>query len=76
MELDMYAETDANEMGKRDDPNYSQCCGMLPRSLVADLKYECFKQGITQSTALEQAVKLWLAAQGVKETEEVGANET
>lgn len=46
--------------GKRDDPNYSQVSGFVPKELALQFKATCTLQEVTQSEALETALRLWL----------------
>lgn len=46
--------------GKRDDPNYSQVSGFVPKELALQFKATCTLQEITQSDAIEEAIKDWL----------------
>lgn len=50
--------------GKRDNPGYSQVSGHVPKELALKFKIVCTSKETTQSEALEQAIKLWLEAQG------------
>lgn len=52
----------ANEVagGKRDDPKYSQVSGFVPKELALQFKATCTLQEVTQSEAIEDALKLWL----------------
>ena len=47
--------------GKRDDPKYAQVSGFIPKDLALQFKATCMLQETTQSEALENAVRLWLA---------------
>jgi len=47
--------------GKRDDPKYSQVSGFVPKELALQFKATCTLQEITQSDALEDALRDWLA---------------
>lgn len=47
--------------GKRDDPNYSQVSGYIPKELALEFRIACTSGEVTQSDALEEAIKLWLA---------------
>ncbi len=47
--------------GKRDDPKYSQVSGFVPKELALQFKATCTLQEVTQSDALEQALKDWLS---------------
>lgn len=46
--------------GKRDDPNYAQVSGFVPKELALQFKATCTLQEVTQSEALEKAIKIWL----------------
>jgi hypothetical protein len=46
--------------GKRDDPNYLQVSGYVPRDLGLQFKANCMLQEVSQSEALEEAIQLWL----------------
>ncbi|RMF70127.1 MAG: hypothetical protein D6742_01035 [Cyanobacteria bacterium J069] len=50
--------------GKRDDPGYSQVSGYIPKDLALKFKIACTSSEVTQSDALEQAVRAWLELQG------------
>ena len=45
---------------KRDDPNYSQVSGYIPKDLALRFKIACTSLEITQSQALEEAIQCWL----------------
>lgn len=45
---------------KRDDPNYSQVSGYIPKEIALRFKVVCTEQEITQSEALEEAVLSWI----------------
>ncbi len=47
--------------GKRDDPKYAQVSGFVPKDLALQFKATCTLQETTQSDALEEALKDWLA---------------
>lgn len=47
-------------VNKRDDPNYSQVSGYIPKDLALRFKIACTSKEITQSEALEEAVERWL----------------
>jgi hypothetical protein len=48
--------------GKREDPNYLQVGGYVPRELGLRFKANCTLRQMSQSEALEEAIQLWLAA--------------
>lgn len=48
---------------KRDDPNYAQVSGHIPKDKALEFKIACTRRQISQSEALEEAVDKWLAAQ-------------
>lgn len=45
---------------KRDDPNYSQVSGYVPKDLARRFKIACTSKEISQSEALEEALQQWL----------------
>ncbi|MDY6785049.1 MAG: hypothetical protein SW833_21315 [Cyanobacteriota bacterium] len=45
---------------KRDDPNYAQVSGYVPKKLALKFKANCTMQETDQSEALERAITLWL----------------
>lgn len=47
--------------GKKDDPNYGQVVGHVPKDLIKRFKMEILNQETTISEALEQGILLWLA---------------
>lgn len=47
--------------GKRENPKYAQVSGFIPKELALQFKATCMLQETTQSEALENAVRLWLA---------------
>ncbi len=49
--------------GKRDDPNYLQVSGFIPKELALKFKATCMLQETTQSEALEEAIRLWMEQQ-------------
>jgi hypothetical protein len=53
-------DTESTLATKRDDPNYSQVSGYIPKEIALRFKVACTEQEITQSEALEEAVLLWL----------------
>jgi hypothetical protein len=52
--------TSINLVTKRDDPNYAQVSGYVPKELARKFKVLCTSEEISQSEALEEAVMLWL----------------
>ena len=46
---------------KRDDPNYQQVSGHLPKEMATEFKVACTRRGVSHSDGLEQAIALWLA---------------
>ena len=46
--------------GKREDPEYAQVSGYIPKKLALRFKAACTMRETTQSEALEKAVKAWL----------------
>ncbi|MCA1994147.1 MAG: hypothetical protein LDL41_19185 [Coleofasciculus sp. S288] len=45
---------------KRDDPNYSQVSGYIPKELALRFRIACTAKEISQSEALEKAIGQWL----------------
>jgi hypothetical protein len=45
---------------KRDDPNYSQVSGYVPKDLALRFRIACTAKEISQSEALEEAIGKWL----------------
>ena len=45
---------------KRDDPNYSQVSGYVPKDLARRFRIACTSKEISQSEALEEALEQWL----------------
>ncbi len=45
---------------KRDDPNYAQVSGYVPKDLARRFKIACTSKEISQSEALEEALDQWL----------------
>ncbi len=45
---------------KRDDPNYSQVSGYIPKDLALRFKIACTSKEIAQSQAMEEAIQRWL----------------
>ena len=46
--------------GKREDPDYSQVSGYVPKKLALQFKAACMMRETTQSEALEKAIQDWL----------------
>lgn len=46
--------------GKRDDPNYMQVSGFVPKELALQFKANAMLQELTLSDALEQAIRAWM----------------
>jgi hypothetical protein len=53
---------------KRDDPNFQQLSGHVPKEMATEFKVACTRKGVSHSDGLEQAIALWLA-QGTKNSE-------
>ena len=53
-------EKDSMAGGKRDNPDYAQVSGYIPKKLALEFKAACTMRETTQSEALEKAVKTWL----------------
>ncbi|MBD2458804.1 hypothetical protein H6G80_32695 [Nostoc sp. FACHB-87] len=45
---------------RRDDPNFSQVSGYIPKEKALNFKIACTALQITQSDALDEAISLWL----------------
>ena len=45
---------------KRDDPNYAQVSGYVPKELALRFKVLCTSEEMSQSAALEEAIALWM----------------
>jgi hypothetical protein len=45
---------------KRDDPNYAQVSGYVPKNLARSFKIACTSKDMSQSEALEEALAKWL----------------
>lgn len=45
---------------KRDDPNYAQVSGYVPKELALRFKVLCTSEEVSQSEALEEAIALWM----------------
>ncbi|NQZ65209.1 hypothetical protein [Crocosphaera sp.] len=48
-------------MAKKNDPNYKQLCGHIPKELFLEFKKICLDRGVDQSQALEIAIKQWIS---------------
>jgi hypothetical protein len=48
---------------KRDDPNYAQVSGHIPKDKALDFKIACTRKQISHSEALEEAIDKWLVDQ-------------
>lgn len=48
---------------KRDDPNFAQVSGYIPKDKALEFKVACTRRQVSQSEALEEAVDKWLEAQ-------------
>jgi hypothetical protein len=46
--------------GKREDPDYAQVSGYVPKKLALRFKAACTMRETTQSAALEKAIETWL----------------
>lgn len=46
---------------KRDDPNYQQISGHIPKEMATEFKIACTRKGVSHSDGLSQAIALWLA---------------
>lgn len=46
--------------GRRDDPNFSQVSGYIPKEVALQFKATCTLVEISQTDALEEAIRLWL----------------
>ncbi len=61
MKLSVY-----NELGyfsvanRRNDPNYAQVSGYINKDVALQFKVTCTAMEVSQTDALEEAVKLWL----------------
>ncbi|MFB2975332.1 hypothetical protein [Microseira sp. BLCC-F43] len=45
---------------RRDDPNYAQVSGYINKELAMRFKVACTAKEVSQTDALEEAVRLWL----------------
>lgn len=45
---------------KRNDPNYEQVSGYVPKDLALKFRIICTTDRLTQSDALEEALKFWI----------------
>ncbi len=61
----MEETTPQNELlevaSKRDDPNYQQVSGHIPKEMATEFKVACTRREVSHSDGLEQAIALWLA---------------
>lgn len=48
---------------RRDDPNYAQISGYIPKDKALKFKIACTALQTTQSDALDEAIRLWLEKQ-------------
>lgn len=48
---------------KRDDPDYQQISGHIPKELATEFKIACTRNGVSHSDGLEQAITIWLNQQ-------------
>lgn len=48
---------------KRDDPDYAQVSGYIPKAKALKFKVVCTALQTTQSEALDEAISLWLEKQ-------------
>jgi hypothetical protein len=53
--------------GKKDDPNYSQVSGHVPKELALRFRIACTAKEITISEALEKALEVWLEQESKSE---------
>jgi hypothetical protein len=60
----MEETTPQNELlevaSKRDDPNYQQVSGHIPKEMATEFKVACTRREVSHSDGLEQAIALWL----------------
>ncbi len=54
---------DENLMARRDDPSFAQLSAYLPKELVTRFKVICAKTDLSQTEAMELAIKLWVEQQ-------------
>jgi hypothetical protein len=68
----MEETTPQNELlevaSKRDDPNYQQVSGHIPKEMATEFKVACTRREVSHSDGLEQAIALWLAQDNKKPT--------
>lgn len=64
------------QMSRSSDPSYTQTFARVPKALVAKMKMLCYRKGITQSQAIDEAINLWLKQQGDKPVSETTERET
>jgi hypothetical protein len=55
---------------KRDDKNYRQLCGYIPKDLMLRFKLAYTAAELDQSKGMEAAIRLWTAQQTQSDTEE------
>jgi len=53
-------ETESMPGGKRDNPDYAQISGHIPKSLMKQFRIACTVEEITLSEGIEEAIRLWL----------------
>ncbi|WP_017655398.1 hypothetical protein [Fortiea contorta] len=51
----------SNVATRRDDPNFAQVSGYIPKDKALSFKIACTALQMTQSDALDEAISLWLA---------------
>ncbi len=68
--------TDSMAGGKREDPEYSQVSGYIPKKLALKFKAACSMRETTQSDALEKAVEAWLKQSENSDTDEATGRES
>ena len=52
--------------GKRENPDYLQISGYVPKGMGLQFKAACTLQELSQSEALEQAVRAWLSQNQIR----------
>jgi len=60
--------TKVSVVTKRDDPNYSQVSGYVPKDLARRFRIACSSEEISQSEALEKALEQWLEKDNLSPT--------
>ncbi|MCD8490343.1 MAG: hypothetical protein LRZ84_27355 [Desertifilum sp.] len=45
---------------RRDDPNYGQLSGYIPKELVDEFKIQCIRRDIQKADALAEAIAMWI----------------